>query len=129
MTNAGNVSGADTATLTIDPVGAGDAATDYNCVVTGSCGSPQTSGNAALTINTAPSVTMDPKDQGTCPGATVTFTAAASGSPAPTVQWQVDDGSGSGFLDIPGATSHDALRHGRHDALPDREHVPRGLHQ
>jgi hypothetical protein len=105
LTNTGNVSGADTATLTIDPVGVGDAASNYNCVVTGACGTPLASAAAALTLDTAPSVTTDPTDQGSCPGATVSFTAAASGSPAPSVQWQVDDGSGSGFQAIADATS------------------------
>src|SRR2546421_13054840 len=35
----------------------------------------------------------------------VTFSAAASGSPAPTVQWQVSTDGGITFNDIAGATS------------------------
>ncbi|HVP13519.1 MAG TPA: immunoglobulin domain-containing protein, partial [Phycisphaerae bacterium] len=46
LVNGGNISGATTATLTINPVGTGDAATDYNCVVTNSSGSV-TSNNAS----------------------------------------------------------------------------------
>jgi thermitase len=52
---------------------------------------------------TAPSVTTNPTNQTVTYGANASFTAAASGSPAPTVQWQVD--TGSGFTDIGGATS------------------------
>src|SRR5262249_26526061 len=51
-----------------------------------------------------PSVTTNPSNQTVTYGvASVSFTAAASGSPAPTVQWQVS--TGGPFSDIPGATS------------------------
>src|SRR5215813_1136682 len=53
--------------------------------VTGQCGSASQS--ATLTVNTAPVVTLNPVSQSANSG-NVTFTAAASGSPAPTVQWQ-----------------------------------------
>lgn len=54
----------------------------------------------------APSVTTNPSDTTVNAGDTATFTAAASGAPTPTVQWQVDDGSG--FTDIPGSGGTDA---------------------
>jgi YDG domain/MBG domain (YGX type) len=51
-----------------------------------------------------PSVTTNPTSQTVTYGAaSAIFTAAASGSPAPTVQWQVN--TGSGFTNIGGATS------------------------
>jgi formylglycine-generating enzyme required for sulfatase activity len=50
LTDAGNISGATTATLTINPAGTADAAADYNCVITNSCGSA-TSQAATLTVN------------------------------------------------------------------------------
>src|SRR5262249_48981207 len=51
-----------------------------------------------------PSVTTNPSNQTVTYGvASVSFTAAASGNPAPTVQWQVS--TGGPFSDIPGATS------------------------
>jgi hypothetical protein len=40
--------------------------------------------------NTAPAITTQPQSQTVAVGATVTFTAAASGTPAPTLQWQKD---------------------------------------
>jgi hypothetical protein len=53
---------------------------------------------------TSPNVTTQPSNVTTTYGdGDVNFTAHASGSPAPTVQWQVN--TGSGFGDIPGATS------------------------
>jgi hypothetical protein len=46
-----------------------------------------------------------PTNQTVAPGSTATFTAAASGNPTPTVQWQVSTNGGSSFSDISGATS------------------------
>ena len=51
-----------------------------------------------------PAVTQNPVSQ-TITGGPVTFTAAASGDPAPSVQWQVSTDGGATFTDIPGATS------------------------
>ncbi len=60
--------------------------------------------SATLTVNTAPVVTTNPVDV-TVTSGNATFTAAASGSPAPTVQWQVSTNGGSTFTNISGATS------------------------
>jgi hypothetical protein len=51
----------------------------------------------------APSITSIPAGETVNAGNTATFTAAASGAPTPTMQWQVN--TGSGFGNIPGATS------------------------
>src|SRR5207253_9061637 len=59
---------------------------------------------ASLTLDSGPVVTLNPSSQTVCPG-NVTFSAAASGSPAPTVQWQVSTDGGVTFNDIAGATS------------------------
>lgn len=42
----------------------------------------------------APTVTTDPTSQTVTAGSNVSFTAAANGNPTPTVQWQVNTGSG-----------------------------------
>src|SRR6266498_4022264 len=73
---------------------AADNGNQYRAVFTNSSGTATT---------TAAAVTTNPVDTTVCNGATATFTAAASGSPAPTVQWRVS--SGGPFSDIPGATS------------------------
>src|SRR5437899_2866044 len=52
---------------------------------------------------TAAAVTTQPTNQSITYGQNAAFTAAASGNPTPTVQWQVD--TGSGFTNISGATS------------------------
>ncbi len=66
------------------------------------------SGQAQFTVTvnpacTAVSVTQNPADQTVTYPNNATFVAAASGNPAPTVQWQLD--SGSGFTNIAGATN------------------------
>jgi hypothetical protein len=74
---------------------------------TGCQGPGPTSGSATLIVTagcTAPAVTTQPINQSVTYGASASFTAAASGSPAPTVKWQVN--AGSGFADMsPAQTS------------------------
>ena len=53
----------------------------------------------------APAITGQPSSQTVKAGQTATFTAAASGTPTPTVQWQVSTNGGTSFADISGATS------------------------
>ena len=52
-----------------------------------------------------PSVTTHPATQTVCAGANVTFTSAATGTPTPTVQWQVSTNGGSTWSNINGATN------------------------
>src|SRR5207247_872573 len=82
---------------------AGQNGNQYRAVFTDACGSTPTSA-ATLTVDTIPVVTTNPLTQTICAGSMVTFTAAATSNASDhTVQWQVD--SGSGFTDIPPATS------------------------
>ena len=55
-------------------------------------------------VPTAPVVVTNPNNVTLTVGATATFTAAATGFPAPTVQWQVST-SGGPFANVPSATS------------------------
>ncbi len=85
------ISGATNATLNLANVQTSDAGT-YTVVATNSAGSA-TSNGAVLTVSAAtvaPAITTQPQSQTAAPGASVTFTAAASGSPTPTYQWQKD---------------------------------------
>ena len=66
-----------------------------------------------ITVNRAPAVTTEPANQSVNAGDTATFTAAASGYPTPTVQWQVSTNGGSSFSNIGGATSTTLLVHRR----------------
>jgi hypothetical protein len=86
LTEGGNISGSTTATLTINPVGTGDAATNYNCVVTNSCGSA-TSNNASLTVNTLPATPTNPTatPPTICSGQSSVLSATVGGGE--TVDW------------------------------------------
>jgi uncharacterized repeat protein (TIGR02543 family) len=76
----------------------------YRAVFTNNCGNA-ISDAASLTVNAAPVVTTNPVSQTVCGGSSVSFTVAASGTPVPTVQWQVSTNSGGTWSDIAGATS------------------------
>jgi Bacterial Ig domain/Immunoglobulin I-set domain/The GLUG motif len=56
-------------------------------------------------LSSAPTVTTNPSNQTVSAGQTATFTAAATGNPTPTVQWQQSTGSGASFTNIAGAAS------------------------
>ena len=79
---------------------------EYQAVFTNSCGTATTT-VAVLTVISPSSmtVTTQPSKLSVCANTTATFTAYATGTPAPTVQWQVSTDSGATFSDIPGATS------------------------
>ena len=92
--NGANLVGATNATLTLTNVQPADAAT-YRVVATNSGGSAF-SRAAVLTVNAPPAITTQPASQAAITGTTVTFTAAASGSPAPTFRWQKNGSNLSG---------------------------------
>ena len=63
-------------------------------------------GSAAINVlGSAPLVTANPSDTTVIAGSTATFRAAATGTPTPTVQWQVSTNGGMSFSDIAGQTS------------------------
>ena len=64
-----------------------------------------TSNAATFTVNEPPTITTDPADEARSVGQTASFTADASGSPTPSVQWQVSGQGLTPFADIAGATS------------------------
>ncbi|MBP2282906.1 hypothetical protein H4V97_001224 [Flavobacterium sp. CG_23.5] len=106
LSNGGSITGANSATLTINPTVSGDAASDYNVVITGTAPcNPLTSNNAALVINQAVAITNEPSSTQTlCSGSTATFSVIATGTGL-NYQWKkgtsnlVDGGT------ITGATS------------------------
>jgi hypothetical protein len=55
--------------------------------------------------NTAPEITTQPSNQTVNEGQTASFSASASGSPTPTVQWQVSP-NGTTWTNIAGATAN-----------------------
>jgi IPT/TIG domain-containing protein len=100
----GNEVGTNSNTLSINVVAASDDGT-YYVVVNGSCSPATTSNAATLTVNTPPSITMHPGDESRCAGTPVSFTAASTAIPPPTVQWQVSTDAGLSYNDLPGETN------------------------
>lgn len=98
-----NMRGATTTTLKVVTTGAMNGYR-YRAVFTNSLGHATTK-SAVLTVQTAPVVTVNPVNKTVLAGATVTFTAAATGNPKPAVQWQVSTDGGKTYHDITGATS------------------------
>jgi len=97
-----NVPGGSSTTLSFTATAAMNG-NQYQAVFTNVAGSAITSA-ATLTVQSPPSITLDPANQAVPAGQTATFSAAASGTPAPTVQWQVS-ANGGPFANIPGALS------------------------
>ena len=87
LINGGNISGANSDTLTINPVNISDTAYNYNVVVTGSCIPNDTSINASLVVNITTVITIGPINQTTCIGNSVSFSVTATGTGL-TFQWR-----------------------------------------
>ncbi len=98
-----NINGATSGTLTLTTTAA-ENGNQYRAVFANSIGSVTTN-PATLTVDTPPTVTTNPVSVTVVPGQPATFTAAASGDPTPTVQWQVSTDGGTTFTNIGGATS------------------------
>jgi uncharacterized repeat protein (TIGR02543 family) len=98
-----DIAGANSNALTVAAVASSNGE-QFRAVFTNSDGI-STSSAATFTVHSAPVVTADPSIQIRNPSQTATFTAAASGSPAPGVQWQSSAQGLGPFIDIAGATS------------------------
>jgi alpha-tubulin suppressor-like RCC1 family protein len=83
---------------------AGDGGRRYRAAFASEMGSA-TSAAATLTVNLPPAVTLQPANRSVGAGTTASFTAAASGTPAPTVRWQRSLDLGTTWSEITGATS------------------------
>lgn len=90
LNSTGSISGATSATLTIDPVTADDVADDYNVIVTGTYPPAVTSTNAYLAVNVAPEITEQPISQSICSGGLLNYTVAATGDDL-TYQWRIGE--------------------------------------
>ncbi len=104
LTNAGSISGASSDTLTINPMVIGDAVTNYNVVVTETCGRVVTSTNASLSISSSIVINTQPASQIACQGSHVSFSVAALGDGL-TYQWRKGTVKLSNKGNIGGATS------------------------
>ncbi|MDD5141112.1 MAG: immunoglobulin domain-containing protein [Verrucomicrobiales bacterium] len=98
LANGGNVSGANSATLSLTNVSATDAA-NYSVTVTNTVGSI-TSGNAALTVLGPPAITSQPANVTVAQGSSASFSVTVSGTAPLSFQWLKNG------VAIPGANSN-----------------------
>jgi hypothetical protein len=105
LTDGANVSGSTSTVLTLSNVSFSLNDDEYEAVFSNGIGTPTTTTAATLTVYTPPAVTANPSGETASVGSTAFFTAAASGNPAPTVQWQLSTDGGQIFGNISGATS------------------------
>jgi probable HAF family extracellular repeat protein len=74
-------------------------------VIVGSARTATGASHAVVWRPPAPTITIQPLSQVVTAGFSAVFTAAAAGTPTPTVQWQVSTNGGTTFTNISGATS------------------------
>ena len=100
-----DIGGATASSYTTPATSAGDQGHRYRVIATNSVGSA-TSAVATLTVNlpSAPSFTTQPADVAIIAGGNAQFTVAVSGTPTPTLQWQLSTDSGATWSDVGGAT-------------------------
>jgi alpha-tubulin suppressor-like RCC1 family protein len=98
------VEGATSTKLTVAGTTIAQDGDEYRAVFTNAAGSA-TSNAARLTVHAPPVVTQNPSSTTVEVGEGVTFEAAASGFPAPTVQWEVSTNAGTSWSPIKEATS------------------------
>ena len=91
-------------TYTTPATTASDNGSRYRAVFTNSAGSVATAG-ATLTVAYAPVINTNPVTTTVNVGSRATFTAAATGNPAATVQWQMSTTAGTTWSNVVGATS------------------------
>ena len=99
-----NVTGQTSTTLTLTPTSLAQSTSQYRAICTNTAGSA-TSNAATLTVNTTPQVTTQPTTTSVTAPNTAAFTTACSGSPAPTLQWQLSTDTGLTWNNITGQTA------------------------
>ena len=102
------VAGASSAALTLTAVPFGCSGAVFSTLASNGVNPDATSTGATLTVNaaaTAPSITLQPASVSVVAPDTATFTAAASGTPSPTVQWQQSTDAGVTWANITAATA------------------------
>jgi gliding motility-associated-like protein len=104
LINGGNISGATSATLIINPVSSADSSSHYNVIISGACSSNYTSTNVSLVLSTSPVILVSAANQTVCAGSPAGFSVSASGSNL-SYQWRNGSVNLNNGGSISGATS------------------------
>ncbi|OFW28432.1 MAG: hypothetical protein A3G76_04800, partial [Acidobacteria bacterium RIFCSPLOWO2_12_FULL_65_11] len=111
LTNTAPYSGVSTGTLTVTSATVVLTGLQYRAIATNSSGTA-TSSAATLTVTAAPAITTQPASQTVSSGANASFTVAASGTPAPTYQWQISTNGGTSFVNLSNAAPYGGVTTG-----------------
>jgi alpha-tubulin suppressor-like RCC1 family protein len=98
------IEGATFTELALSSVTAAQDETEYRATFTNESGQATTT-PAKLTVQAPPAVTEQPESTTVEVGSEAGFTAAATGLPTPTVQWEVSSNGGGTWSAVSGATS------------------------
>lgn len=98
------ITGQTTPTLTLASVSASMTGRKLRAVFANMCTPSLASSEVTLTVHTKPAVVAQPQDVVLCIGATAVFNVQISGTPTPTVQWQVSTTNGAQWQNIAGKT-------------------------
>jgi alpha-tubulin suppressor-like RCC1 family protein len=96
------IAGATSAKLTLGAVAVAQSGSEYRASFTNTAGSASSQA-AVLTVQAPPVVSEQPAGAIVEEGQSAIFEAAASGSPVPTVRWQLSTDAGSVWSDVAGA--------------------------
>lgn len=99
-----NGNGSFSASFNIQGLSTGTYAITYSYLGDANRFAAAANGSGTLTVEAAPAILTNPVSQTVARGSSVTFTASASGYPAPTIQWQQST-NGVTYTNISGATS------------------------
>ncbi|MEZ5016166.1 MAG: hypothetical protein R2800_03885 [Flavipsychrobacter sp.] len=99
LTNTGIYSTVTSATLNLTGATTAENNNQYRCVVGGTCVPGVTSNAATLTINTLPSISVQPVNSTICAGNNTSFSVTASGTGV-SYQWQVSTNGGATFTNL-----------------------------
>ena len=98
-----DISGATSASYTVNGVTLTQNGYTYRCVVTGQCGSTN-SNVVTLTVNALPAITAQPQSLNLCSGSAASFSVTATGAGL-SYQWELSTNGGGTYTPITGATS------------------------
>jgi alpha-tubulin suppressor-like RCC1 family protein len=98
------VAGATSPSLAISATTPSESGNEYRALYT-NVASSATTNAAKLTVQGVPVVTEQPEGETVAAGGTAVYEAAATGSPTPTVQWELSLNEGASWAPVSGATS------------------------
>lgn len=104
LSNGGNISGATSDTLKINPAIITDTSVNYYVITSGTCSLNDTSLHVSLTVNLPPVITVEPSNQTACAGTSVQFPVTAKGTGL-VYQWRKGNVNVINGGNISGATS------------------------